>query len=132
MALLRRVLYLQAAVWAIAGAGLAVFPHFLLLTLFNQIYYPDYAWVRIAGLETFALAMLMVLVAQRASDVWWWSWAFVFPTGLIAVVAVLNVTLSLPNQSAPALWWLIAALHAVLLVGLFLGLARTSRERPLP
>ena len=55
-----------------------------------------------------------------------------FPTGLIAVVAVLNVTLSLPNQSAPALWWLIAALHAVLLVGLFLGLARTSRERPLP
>ena len=94
--------------------------------------YNDYAFVRILGLDDIALAMLMVLVAQRARDVWWWSWAFVFPTGLIAVVAVLNVTLSLPNQSAPALWWLIAALHAALLVGLFLGLARTSRERPLP
>jgi hypothetical protein len=132
MTLLRRVLYLQAAVWAIAGVSLAVLPHFVLVTLFNQIYYPDYAWVRIVGLQTFALAMLMVLVAQRAVDVWWWSWAFLFPTGLIAVVAALNVTLSLPNQSAPELWWLIAAVHAALLVGLFWGIARTARERPLP
>ena len=89
MALLRRILYLHSAVWAIAGAGLAVFPHQILIHLFKQAGYADYAWIRILGIESLGLAMLMVLVAQRAADVWWWSWAFVVPAILIAVVAVL-------------------------------------------
>jgi hypothetical protein len=76
--------------------------------------------------------MLMVLVAHRAEDVWWWSWAFVIPTGLIAVVAALNASISLPELSSSVLWWLLAGISTALVAGLFLGLARTSRERPLP
>jgi len=132
MALLKRILYLHAAVWAIAGAGLAVFPHQILIHLFKQEGYVDYAWIRILGLESLGLAMLMVLVAQRAADVWWWSWAFVVPTILIAVVAVLNATLSLPKFSSSVLWWLLAAVSAALAAGLAWGLVRTSRERALP
>ena|SRR5436309_6352307 len=131
MALLKRVLYLHAGVWAIGGAGLAVFPHIVLLNLFSQVAYGDYAWVRIVGLEAIGLAMLMVLVAQRAQELWWWSWAFVIPTALIAIVAALNAALSLPKFSSSVLWWLLAGISAALAAGLFWGLVRTSKERPL-
>ncbi len=65
MALLRRVLYLQAAVWTLAGVALAALPRFVLSTVFGQVHYPEYAWVRIVGVTSFALALFMVLVAQR-------------------------------------------------------------------
>jgi hypothetical protein len=132
MGLLRRVLYLQAAVWGITGAALALIPHIVLETIFNQVSYPDYAFVRMLGLDDVAVAMVMVLVAPRARDVWWWSWAFVFPTALTAVVAVLNVTVSLPDGSSPVMWWLVAIVNFLLTAALLLGLARTGRERPLP
>jgi hypothetical protein len=126
------MLYLHAALWAVGGAALTVFPRIVLVNLFNQVAYGDYAWVRIVGLQAVGLAMLMVLVAHRAEDVWWWSWAFVIPTGLIAVVAALNASISLPELSSSVLWWLLAGISTALVAGLFLGLARTSRERPLP
>jgi hypothetical protein len=132
MALLRRVLYLQAAVWAITGAALALVPHFVLQTIFKQVPYNDYAFVRILGLDDIALAMLMVLVAQRATELWWWAWAFVFPTALIAVVAVLNVTISLSKFSSSVMWWLLAAVNLAFVAALLAGLARTGTERPLP
>ena len=40
-------------------------------TVFGQVPYSEYAWVRFAGLEAFGLALLMVLVAHRAAEVWW-------------------------------------------------------------
>ena len=132
MSLLRRVVYLEAAVWGITGVALAIFPHIVLETIFNQAPYADYAFVRILGVDDVAMAMLMVLVAQRARELWWWSWAFFFPTILIAIVAVLNATLSLPRFSSSLMWWLLAAVNAVLAGALLLGLARTGRERPLP
>jgi hypothetical protein len=132
MTLLRRVLYLQAALWGITGVALAIFPHIVLETIFRQVPYRDYAFVRILGLDDAALAMLMVLVAQRAKDVWWWSWAFVFPTALAAIVAVLNATVSLPEFSSSVMWWLLAGVNAVFAAALLMGLARTARERPLP
>jgi hypothetical protein len=132
MSVLRRVLYLQAAVWGIGGVGLALIPHIVLETIFNQAPYPEYAWVRMLGIEDVALAMLMILVAQRATELWWWSWAFVFPTALIALVAVLNATLSLTKFSSPVMWWLLAGVNVAFTAGLLLGLARTARERPLP
>jgi hypothetical protein len=125
------MLYLHAALWAVGGAALTVFPRIVLVNLFNQVAYGDYAWVRIVGLQAVGLAMLMVLVANRAADVWWWSWAFVIPTGLIAIVAALNASISLPDLSSSVLWWLLAGISAALAAGLFWGLARTSRERPL-
>jgi hypothetical protein len=132
MSLLRRVLYLEAAVWGITGVALAIFPHIVLETIFNQVTYRDYALVRILGVEDVAMAMLMVLVAQRAREVWWWSWAFFFPTILIAIVAVLNATLSLPRYSSSVMWWLLAGVNTAFAGALLLGLARTGRERPLP
>ena len=132
MALLRRVLYLQAAVYGVVGAAIAALPRFVTTTLFGQVHYPEYAWVRIAGLEAIGLAMFMVLVAQRAPDVWWWSWGFVIPSVLITVVAVVNAALGLPEGSSAVLWWMVAAVNAAFAAGLVWGLARTGQERPLP
>jgi hypothetical protein len=132
MRLLRRVLYVQAAVYFTAGAALAALPRFVVTSVFGQVHYPEYAWVRIAGIQAFALAMFMVLVAQRAADVWWWSWGFLIPTVLLTVVAVGNALAGLPKGSSAALWWLLGAVNAALAAGLIFGIARTGQERPLP
>ncbi len=132
MALLRRVLYLQAAVWTLAGVALAALPRFVLSTVFGQVHYPEYAWVRIVGVTSFALALFMVLVAQRADEVWWWAWAFVIADVLIVVVAGANAAFGLPKGSSAALWWMLAAVSAVFAAGLVWGLGRTGQERPLP
>jgi hypothetical protein len=130
--LLRRVLYLLAAVNALTAVAFAAVPKLMLKTLFGQVPYPEYAWVRIGGIEAFGLAMLQVLVAHRAAEVWWWSWAFVIVEGLIAVVAALNALLGLPAGSSGVLWWLIAGVNALFTAGLVWGIGRTAQERPLP
>jgi hypothetical protein len=132
MRILRRFLYVTAALNAVVGLALALVPKIVTKNLFAQVPYPEYAWVRIVGIQAFALAMLQVLVAQRSTDVWWWSWAFVLVEGLIAVVAALNAVFGLVPGSSPVLWWLIAGVNSVLTVGLIWGLGRTGQERPLP
>jgi hypothetical protein len=131
MRLLRRFLYLTAAVNALVGLALASVPKFVTKTAFAQAPYTEYAWVRIAGIQAFGLALLQVLVAQRAAEVWWWSWAFVLVEGLIAVVAALNAIFGLAPGSSAALWWLIAVVNGVLTGGLLWGIGRTGQERPL-
>src|SRR5436309_14224433 len=130
--LLRRVLYLMAAVNAVTGLALAAVPKLVVKTLFSQVPYPEYAWVRIVGVEAFGLAMLQVLVAHRAPDVWWWSWAFLIVEALVAVVAALNATFGLTAGSSAVLWWLIAGVNALFTAGLVWGIGRTAEERPLP
>jgi len=130
--ILRRALYLLAAVNAVTGLALAAVPKFVTKTLFSQVPYPEYAWVRIAGVEALALAMFQVLVAHRAVEVWWWSWAFVFVEGLIAVVAALNAIFGLVPGSSGVLWWLIAGVNALFTAALMWGIGRTGQERPLP
>jgi hypothetical protein len=132
MTLLKRVLYLQAAVTTLLGVALVALPKFVLLTLFGQVHYPEYAWVRITGIEALGLAMFMVLVAHRAAEVWWWSWAFVLVTGVIAVIAAFNALIGLPQAASPVLWWLLAAGNAGFCAALLWGLGRTGQERPLP
>jgi hypothetical protein len=132
MRILRRFLYVTAAVNAVVGVAVTAVPKLVTKNLFDQVPYPEYAWVRIAGIQAFALAMLQVLVAQRATDVWWWSWAFVLVEGLIAVVAALNAIFGLAPGSSPILWWLIAVVNAVLTAGLLWGVGKTGQERPLP
>jgi len=132
MRILRRFLYVTAALNAVVGLALALVPKIVTKNLFAQVPYPEYAWVRIVGIQAFALAMLQVLVAQRSTDVWWWSWAFVLVESLIAVVAALNAIFGLIPGSSPVLWWLIAGVNSVLTVGLIWGLGRTGQERPLP
>lgn len=127
---LRRVLYLQALVWAVLSLPLAVAPRFLLVTVLGQPSYPDYAWARVAGIDGFVLALLMVLVAHHAEQTWWWTWAFVLVTAAEAVVATLNALFGLPGGAAAWPWWSFALVSWALVGGLLYGLARAGMERP--
>ena len=130
MDLLRRVLILQAIVWAICGAAIAVAPAFVLESMFDLPPLPDQGYVRIAGVFSVTLAMLMVLVARRLDVLWWFAWAFVFASGGSAFVAGLNAILGLPEGSSALLWWLFTVTSAAFTIGLLAGLARTGTERP--
>jgi hypothetical protein len=129
---LRRTLYLQAAVWAAFGLALALFPKFVLVTVFDQPRHEEYAWVRLFGVHGIALAMLMVLVAHRIQELWWWAWAFAFATAVTTTVVLLNAAVGLsPNQGA-LVWWLFTLVALAFSLGLLYGLFVASREQPLP
>jgi len=128
--LLRRVLILQAAVWAACGVAVAVAPGFVLVTLFDLAPLPDSGYVRIAGIFSFSLALLMVLVARRVAELWWFAWAFVIAAAGSAIVASLNAAFGLSDGASPLLWWLFAATSTAFTVGLLTGLAKTGTERP--
>ena len=130
MELLKRVLILQSAVWAVAGLAIALAPGFVLVTLFDLPEPPDFGYVRVAGVCALSLAMLMLLLSRRLDDLWWWSWAFVVAAAGTAVVALLNALFGLPDGASPLLWWLFAAASAAFTAGLLAGLARAGTERP--
>jgi hypothetical protein len=127
---LRRVLYLTALIWGTAGILLIAVPRFLLVTLFGQPVYQDYAWVRIGGIDALALALLAVLVAHHLEQAWWWTWAFVLVAAGEAIVATLNALFGAPPEAGLWLWWLFAAGQWALAAGLVYGLARAGAERP--
>jgi len=128
--LLRRVLVIQAAVWAVCGIAIAVAPRFVVVTLFDLPAHPDQGYIRVAGICSFVLALLMVLVARRLADIWWFTWAFVVAAAGTAIVATLNAIFGLPEGASPLLWWLFAGASAAFTVGLLAGLAKTGTERP--
>jgi hypothetical protein len=130
MTALRRVLYLQAAVFAALGIPIVVAPRFVLVTVLGQPLYPDYSWVRIVGVAAFVGAMFMVLVAHHAEQTWWWSWAFVVLRAGEGVVATLNALLGLPEGAAAWPWWAFALVSWGFVAGLIYGLARAGVERP--
>ena len=124
-------MYLEAALWALSGAALALAPGLALHTVFRQPPLGEPAWLRLYGIQAVGLAMLMVLVAHRIEDLWWWAWAFAFVTVGVTVVTVLNAAFGLgPNEPA-ALWWLFSLAGLGLSLGLLYGLFVVSRERPL-
>lgn len=129
MATLRRVLYLQALVWAALGLSLALLPRFVLVTLFGQPEYLDYLLVRLGGIDAFALALLMVLVAHHAEQAWWWTWAFVIMTAGEALATTLHAALALPPGAAAWPWWLFAVVAWGFVVALLWGLASAGHER---
>ena len=129
---LRRVLYLQAAVWALAGLSLAAAPRLLLVSLFGQPPLYDYAWLRILGLQSLGLAMLMVLVGHRVTELWWWSWAFELVNVAIVPVVVLNAAFGLAPGESAVLWWMFSLVAAGFAFALLYGLFVSSREQPLP
>ena len=128
---LKTTLYLQAGVWALSGIALAVAPGFVLVTWFDQPSFPDYAWLRLLGIEAFGLAMLMVLVAHRIRELWWWSWAFAFVSLAVAAVVVLNAALGLDEGQSAVLWWVFSAVSVAFSASLLYGLAVTARQNPL-
>ena len=130
MRLLRRVLLIQAAVWAACGAAIALAPGFVLGTIFDLPEPPDFGYVRVAGVFSFSLALLMVLVSRRLGELWWFAWAFVFAAAGSAAVAALTALFGLPDGASELLWWLFAGASAAFTVGLLAGLAKTGTERP--
>jgi hypothetical protein len=127
---LRRVLYLQAGVFAALGIPLAVAPRFVLLTVLGQPPNPDYSWARITGVGAFAMALLMVLVAHHAEQTWWWSWAFLVLRAGEGLIATLNALFGLPEGAPAWPWWAFAGLSWAFVAGLLYGLARAGAERP--
>ena len=92
----------------------------------------DDAWLRVLGLQTFGMSMLMVLVGHRARDLWWWSWAFeLVNVALVAVVLTHGASGRTPGESA-ALWWVFGGVALGLTLYLLWGLFVSSREQPLP
>ena len=129
MTLLRRTLYAMAAVWAGCGTLLVVVPRWILVDVFSQVPYPDYGYVRVAGVVSFSAALLMVITAQRLEELWVFCWAFVFAASGTFVVALANALWGRPDGSAALLWWLFAAASLIFAAGLLGGLARAGTER---
>lgn len=128
MAVLRRVLYLQALTWGVVGLGLALLPRLILQVALRQPPLGEQVWARLFGLESVVLALLMVLVAHRLEDLWWWSWAFVFMTAGVAGLFTLNALFGLPEGANPVMWWVGAAGAWAFAVALLRGLSETARE----
>jgi len=129
---LRRLLYLQAGAWFVAGAAVAAAPRLVLVTLFHQPRHQELAWVRLLGVQEVGLALLMVLVAHRVEELWWWSWAFALATVATAAVALLNAAFGLGPHESSVLWWVISVAAALFSLGLLYGLYAASREQPNP
>ena len=130
MKLLRRVLYWQAALWAATAAALVAVPGWLVERVLDQPPLGEDAWLRITGVTAFALALLMVLVANRLEDVWWWAWAFVILEAGTAAVFVLNALAGLAEGVAAWPWWILGALNALVGAVELAALARTGVEKP--
>jgi hypothetical protein len=128
--LLRRVLYLDALRGAVTGVVMVAAPRFLMETLLGQPAYPDYALVRLAGVAAFALALVMVLVAHRAEDLWWWSWAFVVLELGTAAVATLHAAIGMPAGAASWPWWVTGVASWIIAGALLWGIGRAGTERP--
>lgn len=130
MDLLRRVLYWEAAIWLVLGVILALIPKTVVVTIFDQALLSEYAWVRMAGIQAVALALLMVLVGQRVDEIWWFSWVFLIAVAGIAILAVVNAAFGVPQGSSALLWWLLSGLSVILVFGLAWGLASAGGEKP--
>src|SRR3990170_8104528 len=99
----------MALVWALCGSAIAVAPSFVLVTLFDLPEPPDFGYVRVAGVLSFSLALLMVMISRRLPELWWFSWAFVVAAAGTALVAALTALFGLHDGASPLLWWLFAA-----------------------
>ena len=130
MKLLRNALYFTAATWAGCGIAVALFPATILVRWFDQPPYPDYTYVRSTGIVCAGMALLMVLVAQKLDDVWWWSWTFAITGATLATLTAANAIWGLPPHAGALLWWLFAGANLVLTTLILLGMESASHEKP--
>ena len=130
MALLRRVLYWQASLWTAIGLLEIAAPRWSLETVSRQPAIADLAYVRALGVMAVALALLMVLVAQRIDEVWWWAWAFALTDAALATVCALNALLGPVEGSATVFWWVLTVGNLAMGAGLLVGMSRAGQERP--
>ncbi len=132
MALLRRVLYLDALVSAVVGLVLVAAPAWAFEDLLGQPPTPDTAIHRLAGVASFSLALLMVLIGHRVEELWWWCWAFVLLEVGVAAVATLHAALGLPEGASSWPWWALGIVAWGFAGGLLWGIARAGAEAPSP
>ena len=132
MAVLRRVLYLDALVSAVVGLALAAAPAWVFETLLGQPRTTDVAIHRLAGVASFTLALLMVLVGHRVEELWWWCWAFVVLNAGAAIVATLEAAFGPPDAAAAWPWWTLAIGSWALAAAFLWGIARAGVEVPPP
>ena len=130
MTFLRTILKLQASLWALFGLALAFAPGWLTETVAGQPPLGDLAWLRALGVVGGVLALLMVLVAQRLEDVWWWAWAFVVLEAGTATVFALHALLGLPEGAAAWWWWALAVGNGAIGALELVGLAMAAQEKP--
>ena len=124
---LRRVLYLDAALWAVTGIALVAVPRLLLVNLAGLPVYPEYVWVRAVGVVTLSTAMLMVLVAQNAEQTWFWTWAFIFAEGSLAIL--FGMKAAFRSLGGTTFWWIAAAACGALAAALLWGIARAYNDQ---
>jgi hypothetical protein len=130
MSFLRRALHAQATVWAVAGAALLVAPGWVVENLLRQPPLGESAWVRMLGAQSIGLSMLMIMVARRLKDLWWWAWAFELVSVSLALISVLNAAFGLAPGESAVPWWLLAAGSLILAMAILWGLARAAQENP--
>jgi hypothetical protein len=128
---LRRSLYLGAASIAVTGLFLAVAPRLFLVDVLRQFSQPDYVGPRLAGVGALVGAMLIVLIAHKIEDHWWWSWAFVIGAAGFALISVLRAILG-PSGASVIPWWLLALGSVSFGASVVWGLYLASREHPPP
>ena len=131
MAFLQRVLKVQGAFWAVFGIVLVLAPRWLLHDVFAQPPMREHAWVRAAGVMAVVLSMLMVLVAQRVTDVWWWAWSFAALGAGAATLFVLNGAFGLPSGAEAWPWWALGAINVAFGALDLVGIAAAGREKPI-
>ena len=132
MSALRRAIYLGAALWAVAGLALAIAPKLVLVDVFDGPRRQEPAWLRLLGIQSFGLAMLMVLVAHRVEQLWWWSWAFALVATGTAAVATFHAAFGLRPHESSLPWWAFSAATLAFSGALLYGLFVSSREQPIP
>ena len=130
MTFLRRVLNGQALLWALFGSAVGIAPRWVLESVAGQPPPSDDAWFRGLGVMAVVLALLMVLVAQRLEDVWWWSWAFVVLEAGTATVFALHVLFGLPDGASAWSWWLLACANGAVGALDLVGLGLAAQEKP--
>jgi hypothetical protein len=126
---LRRSLYLGAASISVTGLFLLIAPRFFLVDVLRQFAQRDYVGPRLAGVGALVGAMLMVLIAHKIEDLWWWSWAFAIGAAGYAAISLLRAILG-PSGASVVPWWLLALGSLSFGVSLVWGLYLAAREHP--
>jgi hypothetical protein len=129
MLLLRRVLKIQAVLWVLSGLALGLVP-VRVLDLLGQTPVMESAWLRMLGICSLVLAMLMWLVAEGLDKVWWWAWAFALLEVGVATLCVVNALFGVVPGAASWPWWAMGGVAAVFAGLDMVGLARASQENP--
>jgi hypothetical protein len=130
MELLRRLLKVQAALWLVWSLATGLFPRWVLEDLFGQPVLAEYVWVRAAAVMGVVLALLMVLVAQRIDELWWWSWAFALLEVGTATLFAINALFGVPAGAEAWPFWALAIVNAAFGAGLLVGMGIGGQERP--